>query len=230
MNSDITDICMAFSSMHSHIRLSDDYLDRMICNIIWYLIGYTNQQRAINKSSGGEKRCPKQCSRNSFSISSISSHTPHPKALSGNLFSSWDKLAADSLSILRSCGCIPVWSFKCFAEELLLAKGLLNVFCFSDAWVLLCFFRCLICMKPLSQTSHMYGFSPVWVLTCLFRLLSLENDFRHSWHLYGFSPAWVLTCLFRSPSLENDLPDFRMLFYTQTQVNKGKAFSLLRKS
>src|SRR6218665_626789 len=39
------------------------------------------QNRSANKSSGGENPCPEQCSKNSFSISSNSSHIPHPKHL-----------------------------------------------------------------------------------------------------------------------------------------------------
>ena len=134
---------------------------------LWLI--HVNQHMAINKSLGGEKRWPKQCSRNTFSISSISPHNPHPKDFSKNEFASWDMLATRWLSILRSCGWIPFWSWNCFAEELLSAHGLLHAFCFSAVWILRCFIRVPVSVNILLQTKQIYGLSPIWVFKCVFR-------------------------------------------------------------
>src|SRR6218665_3459545 len=47
---------------------------------------------SANESSGGENPCPEQCSKNSFSISSNSSHMPHPKRLEKETFVSIEDL------------------------------------------------------------------------------------------------------------------------------------------
>uniref|UniRef100_A0A8C2WJA3 Uncharacterized protein n=1 Tax=Cyclopterus lumpus TaxID=8103 RepID=A0A8C2WJA3_CYCLU len=83
-------------------------------------------------------------------------------------------------------------------------------------------------LKPLPQTSQLYGLSPVCSLKWFLRLdarvklfsQSGQSNFSPKWifsvparekwrpqslHVYGFSPVWILVCRRSSPGATNDL-------------------------
>jgi hypothetical protein len=73
-----------------------------------------------------------------------------------------------------------------------------------DVWV----FKLPWVLKPVPQTSHLWGFSPVWVKLWVLRYPELLKPFSHSSQLHGFSPVLISKCSFKFELSVNPLPQY----------------------